>query len=297
MGGTSLTGVCQTYQIRADKGIKVLGCLHSKPKYDRLIQVTGNAFFVKPINGVRSGLAASANTHARYGAVDLEADGYTKTVVYTAARQARDCGFWAVPRLWKNKDGSSNWHIHMADPDCPNMHPSLAAQFVLFGKGYDALVGNGPDPLGRYKQSEIMAAYYRKPVSTAPKPPTKPAPAPAPAKKVNYGYPYTYKPGWYPYPGKQGASYYGPSRPNTAWYSGRVAGGTKVGVGASGGLARNWVRAHIQRIQRCVGTRIDSIYGVNTVNAVKKWQKAHGLTADGIVGPRTWQAMAKSRGQ
>jgi peptidoglycan hydrolase-like protein with peptidoglycan-binding domain len=298
MGGVTASGSCQTYEIRGDKGIKVRGCLHSKPKYDKLIQVTGSGFFVKPINGVLSGLAASGNTHARYGAVDLEGDGYSKTELYSAARHARDCGFMAYPRLWKNKDGSGNWHIHMADPDCPNMSSALAAQFVLFGKGYDALVGNGPDPLGKYRQAEIMAAYYRKPVSTAPKPPTTTAPKPpAPVKKVNYGYPYTYRAGWYPFPGKPGASYYGPSKAGVAWYSGKTAGGSKTGTGASGGLTLAWIRGHIQRIQRCVGAGVDGRYGDQTVKAVKKWQAAHKLPADGIVGPRTWAAMAKSRGQ
>lgn len=36
-----------------------------------------------------------------------------------------------------------------------------------------------------------------------------------------------------------------------------------------------------------VGT-IDGIFGANTVNAVKEFQRDNGLTADGIVGPLTW---------
>ena len=283
MGGTA-SGSCAIYQLR--NGVYV--CLHSKPKYDKVIASTGSAFYVKPINGVLSKLDASAGTHSRYGACDFEADGYTKDVVNTAAKRFRDAGLLAWPRFW---DG--NWHIHVADPSCPHMSATLAAQFVLFGKGYDGLIGNHPDPLGKYKQAEIMSAFNFKPSPS----PVAPKPVPGLVKVKDWHYPYTYKAGWYPYPGKQGASYYGPSKAGTAWYSGKVGGGTSVGTGASGGLSLPWVRGHIGRIQRCVGVSADGRYGTATVDAVKRWQKAHNLTADGIVGPRTWAAMAKTRGQ
>lgn len=44
-------------------------------------------------------------------------------------------------------------------------------------------------------------------------------------------------------------------------------------------------------IQRIVGTKVDGAYGPNTERAVRAWQSRHGLTADGVVGPRTWAAM------
>jgi hypothetical protein len=282
MGGAG-TGACPTYELR--NGVRV--CLHSKPKYDRVIAATGSAFYAKPINGVLSHLSTSADTHSRYGACDFEGDGYTKDVLYTAARHFRDELFLAYPRLW-----TGNWHIHVADAACPNMAAALAAQFELFGHGYNALVGNGPDPLGRYKQAEIMAAYRFRPA------PPKPAtPVVTSVKVKSYNFPYTYRPAWYPYPGAQGKSYYGPSTSGSPWYSGKTAGGTKTGATASGGLSLAWIRGHIGRIQRCVGTTADGRYGAYTVSAVKRWQKAHGLTPDGIVGPKTWAAMAKTHGQ
>ena len=35
----------------------------------------------------------------------------------------------------------------------------------------------------------------------------------------------------------------------------------------------------------------DGIYGRNTERAVKDWQTAHNLTADGIIGPKTWASI------
>lgn len=35
----------------------------------------------------------------------------------------------------------------------------------------------------------------------------------------------------------------------------------------------------------------DGIFGANTQIAVKNWQAAHGLTPDGIIGPKTWASI------
>ena len=37
----------------------------------------------------------------------------------------------------------------------------------------------------------------------------------------------------------------------------------------------------------------DGIFGANTERAVKEWQAAHGLVADGIIGPKTWDTVGK----
>ena len=38
----------------------------------------------------------------------------------------------------------------------------------------------------------------------------------------------------------------------------------------------------------------DGIFGRNTESAVKEWQAAHGLKADGIIGPKTWDTVGKA---
>lgn len=47
----------------------------------------------------------------------------------------------------------------------------------------------------------------------------------------------------------------------------------------------------IQAIQRAVNVKPDGVFGKGTETAVKKYQKDHKLTADGIVGRNTWNVM------
>ena len=47
----------------------------------------------------------------------------------------------------------------------------------------------------------------------------------------------------------------------------------------------------INRGYSCGSTGADGDFGKNTESAVKAFQKDHGLTADGIIGPMTWAAL------
>ena len=42
-------------------------------------------------------------------------------------------------------------------------------------------------------------------------------------------------------------------------------------------------------VQRVVGVKVDGLCGPDTVAAIKAYQRKHGLTADGIVGVKTWK--------
>lgn len=47
----------------------------------------------------------------------------------------------------------------------------------------------------------------------------------------------------------------------------------------------------VKTIQANVKVSVDGIFGSGTEAAVKKFQKDHGLTADGVVGQKTWKAI------
>ena len=49
--------------------------------------------------------------------------------------------------------------------------------------------------------------------------------------------------------------------------------------------------AVVKQIQKVVGCYPDGVWGAVTTECVKKWQAAHGLTADGLAGPKTLAMM------
>lgn len=53
----------------------------------------------------------------------------------------------------------------------------------------------------------------------------------------------------------------------------------------------------VARVQRILGLTADGIFGTRTANAVKAFQASKGLTADGVVGPRTWAEILKQASQ
>lgn len=52
--------------------------------------------------------------------------------------------------------------------------------------------------------------------------------------------------------------------------------------------------AEVKELQTFLGLTADGIFGANTEQAVKKWQGENGLTPDGIVGPNTLKKMGLS---
>lgn len=57
-------------------------------------------------------------------------------------------------------------------------------------------------------------------------------------------------------------------------------------------LKKGCVGDDVKTLQKILGVGVDGCFGVQTEVAVKRWQLAHGLVADGIVGPKTWAAMS-----
>ena len=47
----------------------------------------------------------------------------------------------------------------------------------------------------------------------------------------------------------------------------------------------------VQRLQEALHLQADGIFGKLTEEAVREWQRDHGLTPDGIVGPKTWESI------
>jgi len=47
----------------------------------------------------------------------------------------------------------------------------------------------------------------------------------------------------------------------------------------------------VEDLQRYLKIKIDGDFGSKTEDSVKKFQKANKLTADGVVGQKTWNAM------
>lgn len=53
----------------------------------------------------------------------------------------------------------------------------------------------------------------------------------------------------------------------------------------------------VREVQRALGLRADGILGPRTVAALRAFQRRHGLAADGVVGPATWAALRAKRGE
>ena len=72
---------------------------------------------------------------------------------------------------------------------------------------------------------------------------------------------------------------------------------TEEPAGRGGAVARRTLRRGdsgelVQRLQRTLGgLTIDGNFGSGTEAAVRRFQTAHGVVPDGIVGPKTWATL------
>ena len=65
----------------------------------------------------------------------------------------------------------------------------------------------------------------------------------------------------------------------------------------AGDLKRGAKGPRVAFVQKVLGQNVDRIYGKQTKRAVKRFQRRHGLAADGVVGPATWAALKRARGR
>lgn len=73
------------------------------------------------------------------------------------------------------------------------------------------------------------------------------------------------------------------------WYFGPYE-GPEESVSGSGRNDARW-RPHLARAQAVLGCEPDGYYGPITADATRRWQAAHGLAADGLIGPLTWTSL------
>ncbi len=120
--------------------------------------------------GVRSGAAASGNTHRGLGVLDLYLGGHAWRDVL---RYAFEIGFfgWYRPELWRGKTRVWKSHIHLGVRGNAKMDPSLKAQEVSWRNLRNGLVGNGPDAFTWRPKNFRQPATY---TTAAPKPPKPP---------------------------------------------------------------------------------------------------------------------------
>jgi len=73
-----------------------------------------------------------------------------------------------------------------------------------------------------------------------------------------------------------------------------AAGGSSGGpaaVRSAGAAAVRSAGSSVAAVQRALGVAADGVFGPRTRRAVKRFQRAHGLTVDGVVGPQTLRAL------
>jgi hypothetical protein len=98
---------------------------------------------------------------------------------------------------------------------------------------------------------------------------------------------------WWDWQSASAASWTALSRPAGA-LAGYAASKTmaSIGKGAAGDLVI-WAQEHLISAGYRVG--VDGGFGSATQTAVEQFQTAHGLTADGIIGPQTWAILLRYR--
>lgn len=140
-------------------------CLHTIVKLKVLAGATG-ALYMDPIQGsYTSSTSASAGTHSRGGAGDINHSKWSETQDNSVMNIARDIAFLIY---WDRDAISGVWsdHGHFIDPSCPNLSPEAAAQVVDFYNGHNGLANDGADFGSRKSVTKLWNMYLNRSKTT-----------------------------------------------------------------------------------------------------------------------------------
>ena len=59
-------------------------------------------------------------------------------------------------------------------------------------------------------------------------------------------------------------------------------------------LGKGSAGEEVKTVQKSLGLNPDGFFGLQTEQAVKEFQVKNGYTADGVVGPKTWEALVNT---
>jgi peptidoglycan DL-endopeptidase CwlO len=76
-----------------------------------------------------------------------------------------------------------------------------------------------------------------------------------------------------------------------------IASGSSTPVTTCTSLGKGATGAAVKTIQTALGITADGDFGKGTAKALRKWQRAHGLTATGVVDSATWAALPPATGE
>jgi LysM repeat protein len=116
--------------------------------------LTGS-IYLQPIQGCYSGsVTASKGTHDGGGVYDIEADGLSLTDYRMVVNAGRKAGLVTFGRWW-----TGNHHVHLIDPECPDLAPEAEDQMEQYRRGETGLVGYDPDPWNRTNAPVLLRQY------------------------------------------------------------------------------------------------------------------------------------------
>lgn len=67
-----------------------------------------------------------------------------------------------------------------------------------------------------------------------------------------------------------------------------------LSLSSAAALGKGSAGEEVKVVQKSLGLNPDGFFGLQTEQAVKEFQVKNGYTADGVVGPKTWEALVNT---